>query len=245
MQKSSIIRLFYGLWTVFTLILTIIVLMLPLIVWIFWNEVISYGMIPIFILLGLLLPLAIFGLVIFIRIFQAYHHKSSIHPRRNIVFKLLPILILGTVFGGYWYFFPGWIYDVGMPPQYGPYISLHAKGGMQISWDTAFPTPSEVQYGFSENNLSLTEYGGDYYWQTDPTLKSTHHCVLLSHLESNCTVYYTIPGFDNHIYQFQTPPLDNQIQKVTFTIQGDTQGNFNIQKQNIALIRVITEHIPF
>jgi hypothetical protein len=158
---------------------------------------------------------------------------------KKVRFKLTwkPIIavfgLIGIILGAVFYYVPFWYMYLGFKPTYGPYLAIHGNGGMQVSWDTVGKTESIVLWGDSPTNLNQTSYGGSFYWENNTT-PSEHHCVILNPLEDDTEYYYKVPSLSNKVHHFKTPPDKYSGKKLGFTILGDTQGAYNIQKQNIA-----------
>jgi hypothetical protein len=224
-------------------IIASIAIISPIFLIIFSAEIEGYNKGPLITAIVTICIIGIVGFTLFGKqIKQSITNRKSPEQRGKLTKtakfnKISPFLILGIVLFAYNFYFPQWIYAFNVNPKFGPYIAIHGAGGIQISWDTRSETISELYYGIDENNPNITQYGGQYYWQSDSTLKSTHHCVLLQNLEPNTTYYYKIPTVGNKIYNFKTGPFDNQIDEVVFTILGDTQGNLNMQQNNIARMK--------
>ncbi|MBD3352983.1 MAG: hypothetical protein GF364_15985 [Candidatus Lokiarchaeota archaeon] len=213
---------------------------LPVAVAIFWEDIVYQGTYDFFgvqlstiviaiIALSILVPIGIYGLIVSVKMIitdlQMKKFRLTLAPKIGAI--TIIILSISAVL----YYTPGWYLYLGINPKWGPYIAFHGDDGMQISWDTRSKTESKIVYGTDPNNLDLEATGGEYFWETGE--KSLHHCVAITGLTSNQKYYYKIPGFDNNLYYFTTAPSPTSGEEVSFTILGDTQGNLNIQKQNI------------
>jgi hypothetical protein len=213
-----------GIWNLLLLVLVLVGLALPAVVVAFWELLQSFAVIPLLVAVGVLFILALVGIVFIGQwVIKAVKHQVAeaalINSRKTrISVKLLPVVMIGVVFLAYNYYFPTWIYSLGVAPKFGPYIAINGGGGIQISWDTRNPETSKVYYGLSKDNLDLEQYGGEFYKDADPNLKSQHHCVLLTGLAANTTYYYRIPGVTSTTHHFRTPPPDNSIQTVSAPI---------------------------
>lgn len=98
----------------------------------------------------------------------------------------------------------------------GPYLTWAnnqaPSNAMTVSWHSATPTLSEVRYGSSPTNLSLSA--------KSPGITYLHH-VPLENLLSNTTYYYLIQDFP--IKQFTTAPSDPS--SFTFVVYSDPRTN--------------------
>ncbi len=167
--------------------------------------------------------------------------------RLNRAPKILAVgmVVLGVV--AVQYYLPFWPLDLGLvKPTFGPYIAYYGEAGMTVSWDTAAPATTEVQWGLDENNLAYTNYGSDNVTQTpSSTATSYHHVVILPNLTPGTTYYYRVPTLGLEIWHFRTAPSFASGEPVVFTIVGDTQGGFSTEKRNIALMVADPDGVNF
>ena len=227
-----------------SLLLSLIAFLSPIAMWVFWTEIVGLNYIPILIALLMVWIMSLFALFLFIIQLKVALNNRKAQDKPKILTKtarfnkMAPFLILAVVFGAYNYYYPQWYYYFGVEPKFGPYIAINGdSGGIQISWDSRQATISQVLFGSSENNLDQEAWGGKFYWEVSKTEKTKHHCVLIQGLAPDTNYYYQIPTIGKDIFSFKTPPQTGVSTNVIFTILGDTQGNYNIQRQNIALMK--------
>lgn len=218
----------------------------PIVLIVFYSYVAEFEAALIITLILIMFAVGIFGTVLFVKQIKEMvktkrENSDAMAVRTHRVNKIVPFVVLGLIFGIYVSIYPQWYYELGVPAKFGPYISLHGENGMQISWDSKTDTQSYVEYGTSKDNLDKVAWGGEYYWQGVEKPVSKHHCVLLENLEPATVYYYRIPLVSSEIYSFVSKPAVVNGGAVLFTIQGDTQGNYNIQKQNIARMKESTQ----
>jgi len=225
-------------------------LSLPFILFAFYSyaKVFNIELILFIVITGFIV--GVVGLVLFIKqirlILEKKRAKESFNEvKTHILNKLVPIIMLGLIFGVYVSIYPQWYYNLGVDPRFGPYIAYNGETGMQISWDTRTATQSLVEYGISPDNLNMTAWGGEFYWQGAEKPVSKHHCVLLENLLPNTRYYYRVPSLGSNIYSFISRPPSGVSNTVLFTILGDTQGALNIQRQNIAQMKQTTGGFGF
>ncbi len=185
-------------------------------------------------------PLGLYGFISMSKlIFRSIKAKKSAKsskesPKMSKWVKLESVVVLVFVLGAFFYYTPYWYVNLGIEPEFGPYIAFHGDRGMQISWDTRESVETELYWGNSPDQVENLEAGSKFYWQDPSTaLKSKHHIVVLQDLDPNQEYYYRIPSLDNEIYSFRSRPPVGSAEKVRFTILGDTQGNIFIQRSNI------------
>lgn len=189
----------------------------------------------------------LYGLVICVKMIVALFKKNDY--KLHWVPKAIPIgLAIFAIFTVNFYV-PTWSMYLGITPNYGPYIAYHGEDSMLISWDTSKPTTSIIYWGSSADNVSMEAIGGEWYWAPHATNMTNHHAVKLTGLQPNGTYYYRVPSLDNIIHSFKVPPASPGVgeipETVIFTVMGDTQGAYTIQRKNIALMMVDPEQPMF
>ncbi len=144
------------------------------------------------------------------------------------------LALTGIVVAAIFYYSPFWYLSIGINPTFGPHVAIHGRpNAMQVSWRTAIPAQTIVNWGDDPSSLNRTAVGGEFYWQ-DGTEATYHHCVVLDSLVPGQKYYYNVPSLGFGAHAFTAPPTLSSGGKVTFTILGDTQGAFNVQRRNIA-----------
>lgn len=178
-----------------------------------------------------LIPLGAFGLVKFGQMIYRHLMRKPFHLSWKP--KAAALALVGITLVTYFSYVPYWYLNLGIKPQWGPYLAFHGSDGVQVSWDTSSAKPTELYYGPAPDNVSTRATGGAFYWENDTSARTHHHCVALTGLVPGQRYYYRVPGLDNRVHAFTAPPAGTSGEPVRFTILGDTQGAENIQQQNI------------
>jgi predicted phosphodiesterase len=174
-----------------------------------------------------------------IRFLQKKPYKLTWKPKIGaVVVAVMAIIVVQ-------YYEPFWSVDARLyMPSFGPYIAIYDQTTMEISWDTPTPVQNTLIWGTSATNMANSVVGQAMYNSTETT--STHHIVLLTGLTPGATYYYEILGFENTVYSFKMAPAPGStMDNVTFTIVGDTHGNFEVCKQNVATMRQTAPNLAF
>ena len=177
--------------------------------------------------------------VMLVRYFMKKPFKLTWKPKVGVV--VVAVIAIISV----QYYEPFWPVAAGFTqPAYGPYIAIYDQNTMEVSWDTPTAMASTLEWGNTSTTYSSYSQIAHAMYNSTQTI-SEHHMVLIPGLVPGNTYYYTIPGFDNNVYKFEMAPASNTQDNVTFTIVGDTHGNFNICQQNVAVMRKVAPDLDF
>jgi len=240
-SQSVLKKISLFLWHFIQLLIIIVGIALPIAFWIFYADLKSYILWPLLLGVSGGFLLGCYGVYHLIGVIKAKVKHLPDIPKQRLLLKCTPLIMALMVFGVYSFYYPTWSYDLGYTPSFGPYLALNANGGIQVSWDSQSPTETVVYYGLTRDSITTEIKGGEFYHNATAGEKSLHHCALITNLLANTTYYYKI-GESDTIYSFRSPPAQNSLDKVVFSIQGDTQGNLNVLRQNIANLKSKTDN---
>ncbi len=165
--------------------------------------------------------------------------------QRNIKKTVSSFIIIGLIaVSSVWYYSPLSGTNWGISQKYGPYIGYYGDSGMIISWDS--PHEESIDLIFSPE-ITLAENVSTFSSTVEPWPRSTnnfHHFVIVGDtnygdLDYDTRYYYQIPEFSKRINSFLTASEFNpensdgemESEMVVFTIVGDTQDGFAIEKK--------------
>lgn len=118
--------------------------------------------------------------------------------------------------------------NYGMTPR--PYLSQVKENSIVVSWQTAVPTPSVVEYG--ENAA--------YGFTHKDDVKTRFHCITITGLEPSREYHYRVlSGEKTADYKFYTAVKSGE--PFTFAIYGDTQPN---DENHLKILRLMMKAQP-
>jgi hypothetical protein len=227
---------------------------IPLVIEAFDNEIQAPGytfdffgvylpLVQIIWIFGVILGIyGIFGTIVGIMMVVKFLAKKPFKLTKTP--KIAAFVMIGIVLFTANYYSPFWMINTGITkPTFGPYLAYYGETGMSISWETPKPQESVLYWGTDESDVNTRAEGGE---AIDGNIgPSEHHIVILDHLAPGTTYYYRVPQLGNQIHEFRTAPSSSSGESVIFTIVADTQGGYDIQKRNIALMKADPEKPAF
>ena len=244
MSKNIVKDFFRVFLLVFGFLIVMFSILSPGLLAYFWEDLQSLGTTALTVAVVAVFMVGVPALILYIKQMidgvKSFKQKREWPKKTPTYNKVAPFLIIGIAFFGYTAYYPHWYYHFGLRPEFGPYLSYHAESGMIVGWTTRTETESHVLYGLSPDNLDLEEWGGEFYWQGANRPKTYTHSVWLDDLLPDTTYYYQIPSLSSEIHQFRSRPAEGVPRDIVFTILGDTQGNYRVQRDNIDLMKTTT-----
>ncbi|MFO8017994.1 MAG: metallophosphoesterase family protein [Promethearchaeia archaeon] len=195
--------------------------------------------------LGTIIVSSVFGLISAYMVYNKVKNNYSLRAK-ILAGILLPLLILGTIFGI--------IYSVGMivPQQRGPYLSWmdDPRTTMTISFETRKKQDFKIKFGKghddpsdshdllnledSFNRIEKRDYDGYY-----------HYTITLTNLDPDTRYYYQIPKFIDKLSDFKTAP-NSTTSSYKFILYGDSrESNRIVGNQHYSLIDQMETELDF